>query len=208
MSDNQKQIIEDGNAPSVPQAPLATSGVNGGRRRFTVAGIAASGAVLTLASRPVLGQGLCTPGAGMTLSGWTSGNLSVAHANTVATGKSPGYWKTHPASWPAGAPSPSMQFRNFFRSYSGVLQSKVDCQTDTGVVSQYASLLDVLSAEIYNDAFGRSLVCAYLNALDKSPMRPTTDEVMLMSAKKFQPTSTAPYWTENEICCFLGQTFL
>ena len=188
--------------------PPASTRVDASRRRFTAAGIAASGAVLTLASRPVLGQGLCTEGAGLTISGWTSGNHSAKHVHTVDTGKSPGYWKNHPMKWPDGAPTTSTLFMDLFTTYRGVLTTKVNCSGGEGGSPRYASLLDVLSAEIYNDVFGRSLVCAYLNALNNAPVRPTPAEVKLMASKTFKPTTTSLPWTENEIVCFLGQTFL
>ena len=208
MSENLDDNGKAGEDRLQPQVPPANAGIDASRRRFTAAGIAASGAVLTLASRPVLGQGLCTPGAGLTISGWASGNLSNHHVNTVDTGKSPGYWKTHSTKWPAGAPAPSTMFKDFFKMYAGPLTSKVTCNGGVGAASRYVSLLDALSAEIYNEVFGRSLVCAYLNALNHTPVRPTIDEVKLMAAKTFKPPGATSPWKESDICCFLAQTFL
>jgi len=60
--------------------------VNSTRRKFTSAGLATSGVVMTLASSSVLGAGLQ-----ITPSGFTSGNLSRGTPNK-SLGKTPGEW--------------------------------------------------------------------------------------------------------------------
>jgi hypothetical protein len=82
--------------------PVQTSSVDESRRRFAKAGVAASGVLLTLASRPVLATGGSWGGGGYTpgtktcksCSAWMSANMSK-HANesVTCTGKSPKWWK-------------------------------------------------------------------------------------------------------------------
>ncbi len=66
------------------------------RRRFTRAGVAASGVLLTLHSQPSMACEICT-----TPSGYLSGGLqSFRGARPVCAGRSPSYWRT--ATWPRG----------------------------------------------------------------------------------------------------------
>lgn len=68
--------------------------VDDSRRRFAKSGLVASGVLLTLASRPVLGQWAC-----QSPSGFVSGNVSSHGAPPMCNGLSPGYWKNHPEDW-------------------------------------------------------------------------------------------------------------
>jgi hypothetical protein len=71
-----------------------TKPVDESRRSFTKSGLAVSGVVLTLASRPVLGCVCESP------SGFLSGNLSAHGTPQTCSGLTPGYWGTHPDKWP------------------------------------------------------------------------------------------------------------
>ena len=65
------------------------------RRRFAKTGLAASGVILTLTSRPVLGNfGVCK-----SPSGFLSGNASGRLYETACYGLSPGFWANHPEKW-------------------------------------------------------------------------------------------------------------
>lgn len=77
--------------------PSAAEQVDQGRRRFTGAGLAGSGVILTLVSHPVLG-GSRGGGNQCTRSAILSGNLSHQQDNTQC-GCSPGYWGQHPEVW-------------------------------------------------------------------------------------------------------------
>ena len=59
------------------------------RRSFAKSGLVASGVLLTLSSRPVLGELVCT-----SPSGFESGNLSFHGTPIICAGLSPGYWTT------------------------------------------------------------------------------------------------------------------
>lgn len=80
-----------------------TSSVNESRRRFTKSGVAVSGVILTLASRPVMGTGrhggksgkCCTAA-----SAYGSINTSGYGPEPVCQGKPPQYWRDCPKQWP------------------------------------------------------------------------------------------------------------
>lgn len=87
--DNDKQQADENPIQS-------QSGPDQTRRRLTGSALGAS-AILTLASSPVLGWtggGQC-----LTPSGFASGNLSSHGTPPTCTGRTPGYWGTHPEAW-------------------------------------------------------------------------------------------------------------
>lgn len=102
-------IQEHQNGEEVQQTPQdiaePTNLVDTSRRSFTKSGLVASGVLLTLASRPVLGGG--SSGGGWECkspSGFLSGNLSQHGTPITCQGRTPGYWGTntdtsHP--WPS-----------------------------------------------------------------------------------------------------------
>ena len=65
------------------------------RRSFAKSGLVASGVLLTLSSRPVLGALVCK-----SPSGFESGNLSFHGTPITCAGLSPGYYMNH-ANWPS-----------------------------------------------------------------------------------------------------------
>ena len=67
------------------------------RRRFIQSGLAVSGVLLTLTSRSSLGSDFVC----RSPSGFLSGNASTHGASETCTGRSPGYWGTHPEQWPS-----------------------------------------------------------------------------------------------------------
>lgn len=90
------------------------------RRRFTQASMVAP-IVMSLASRPVLGQGnQCTT------SGLESGNHSGVN-EVSCEGCSPGYWINHPDSWSTSGynPSETFDFNNPNDPNNGTLFSQV-----------------------------------------------------------------------------------
>ncbi len=65
------------------------------RRSFAKSGLVASGVLLTLSSRPVLGELVCK-----SPSGFESGNLSFHGTPITCAGLSPGFYMTH-TNWPS-----------------------------------------------------------------------------------------------------------
>lgn len=73
-----------------------TETIDGTRRRFTTSGLVVSGVLLTLASRPSLGDVVCK-----SPSGFLSGNASTHGTPQTCLGRTPGYWGNHPENWPS-----------------------------------------------------------------------------------------------------------
>jgi len=69
--------------------------VDESRRRFGKSGLAASGVILTLASRPVLAGWEC-----LSPSGFQSGNVSSHGQPALCSGRTPGYWQAPGKQWP------------------------------------------------------------------------------------------------------------
>ncbi|TWI46037.1 hypothetical protein IP92_03470 [Pseudoduganella flava] len=116
------------------------------RRRFTRAGVAASGVLLTLHSQPGMACEICT-----TPSGYLSGGLqSFRGPQPVCAGRSPGYWKTH--SWPGGT--------NKTQLYAKVFACNSLNTKTYGAVTQ-AGILETKSWDRYG--IGRHLMACYLN---------------------------------------------
>lgn len=94
MSEKENHPLESQNQQSKDHAHQP-SAVDEARRRFSMSGLAVSGVVLTLASRPVLAGQCLSP------SGFQSGNVSHHGTPTTCSGRTPGYWGTHPEEWPS-----------------------------------------------------------------------------------------------------------
>lgn len=101
--EQQKGEIEEHN--NLPQdVANQTESFDESRRRFTKSGLAVSGVLLTLASRPSLGAVVCN-----SPSGFLSGNASQHGTPQTCSGLTPDYWGTHgggeggaqPNMWPS-----------------------------------------------------------------------------------------------------------
>lgn len=92
---NQKQDISHPENLSANLEAGGQGGVDHSRRKFTGAGLGVS-AIFTLASQPVLATG----GICKSPSGFASGNLSQHGTSIHCSGRTPGYWGTHPSEWP------------------------------------------------------------------------------------------------------------
>lgn len=187
MDENLNHESGSSAAPVVHVIPT----VDGSRRRFTSAGLAATGVVMTLASRPVLG---CTSAEGaLSPSGWSSINASrcTGANSTVALGLSHGYWKEHPTAWPAGV-TPDTLCSAKFPIAAGPLSS-------TTLTMQQA-----LELGGNGSAFAREIVCGYLNALSgkTTPYLKVTD-VVKMASGSFTPSTGGLAWDSGKIVTYL-----
>ncbi|TCS38585.1 hypothetical protein EDC30_102324 [Paucimonas lemoignei] len=188
--------IKDGqNKAKDNSASLANSGQQltdaaSSRRQFTKAGLGLSGVVLSLASRPVLGDVVCK-----SPSGFLSGNASTHGPQPVCKGRSPGYWKNHKESWPIATDT---EFRRVFPA------------SPTSVYAKY-TLLQLLSPQKDDrQNLGMHLVAAYLNAISGWTPFLTTETIIAMfsewqSKGTFSPTATV-HWTSAEIVTYLKAT--
>jgi hypothetical protein len=92
---NQDQQNGESKQPALPATELLDAR-GAARRKFTRAGVGASGVLMTLASQPGMAAVCATP------SGSLSSGMTSRAPNTQVTcgGVSPGYWRNH--DWPAG----------------------------------------------------------------------------------------------------------
>ncbi|RJG07062.1 hypothetical protein D3870_14600 [Noviherbaspirillum cavernae] len=167
-----------------------TPSLNASRRHFAKAGLAASGVLITLASRPVIGAAVSK-----SPSGFLSGNQS-SHGQPVASqGRSPGYWKNHLGSWPV---STDTQFNHVF-----------GC-SPTSVYGKY-TLLELLSHKKDDKHnLGMHLVAAFLNARKGWTPFLREDRIKDMftewqSRGAFSPIATVD-WNASEIVNYLQAT--
>jgi hypothetical protein len=181
-NDSSRQHLPEG--PVTPIDTLDTS-----RRRFTKSGLAVSGVLVTLASRPVLGSPVCK-----SPSGFLSGNLSTHGTPPVCAGRSPGYWKNE-LSWPINR---NTLFRHVFSCVP---------QSPYGTIS----MLDLLTHQDFdNNNLGMHLVGAYLNAVSGWTPFLNVETIKSMfsqwqSQGYFSPTPTV-HWSAAQIVDYLTQT--
>ena len=126
---NQDQLSGESKQPAATESLDARGAA---RRRFTRAGVGASGVLMTLASQPGMAAVCATP------SGSLSSGMTSRAPNTQVTcgGVSPGYWKNH--DWPAGT-SRTARFGDIFPCgpsslvMSNMTMYDVLCNADTNV---------------------------------------------------------------------------
>ena len=166
---------------------------NAGRRRFARSGVAASGIIATLVSRPVLATVCKSPSAAL------SGNLSNHHAPTACEGRSPGYWKNH--SWPI----PNCETVLFRSVFTVPYSSKTP--------SFYTiTMMNLLTHQSFDrDNFGMHLVAAYLNFMSgKSPFldvsRLQSMWTEIRSRGYFEPTAGVK-WYRQQCVAYIQKTF-
>ncbi len=154
-------IQKDDDVANEQQPAQQLSAKGAARRRFTRAGTAASGVLLTLHSQPGMAAAICA-----TPSGYQSGLISTRNPDPGAcAGRSPGYWKNIEGGpgkaahkqWPAGA-TPDTLFRTVFGCTSAM--------SDT-YGSDSCTLDWIMGANAGWDKnnLGAHLVAAYLNVL-------------------------------------------
>jgi len=164
---------------------------NAGRRRFARSGLAASGIIATLTSRPVLATVCKSP------SGSLSGNLSNHHQDTVCEGRSPGFWKNH--KWP-GLSKDTLLFRSVFTVSSS--SSPLYDMT----------MRDVLYTKDDKHNLAMHLVAGYLNYttgrspfLDTSRLQAMWNELQLTGY--FTPTA-GKQWNAEQVVSYIQSTFI
>lgn len=184
----QKQT-EDNN-PGLANVDEGLNHAASSRRQFAKTSLGISGVILSLASRPVLGNVVCK-----SPSGFLSGNASTHGPQPVCQGRSPGYWKNHVDSWPI---STDTQFSSVFPT------------SPSSVYAQYTflQLLDPKQDDVQK--LGMHLVAAYLNAISGWTPFLTVETILAMFAEwqskgAFSPTATVQ-WSAAEIVNYLKAT--
>ena len=211
--------------PETPPAAAQNDTVDQSRRRLAGAALGVS-VVFTLASRPVLAADQC-----MTPSAAVSGNLSQHGTPTLCSGRTPGYWKTHPESWPSpylpgscnGGQNICNQAQNwkngtlFHPLFSGT-QFMADLDGNPGTPKTSLSLMQVLMLTNGGnpwgltdpDNLGAHIVAALLNAAaGLTPVLSVTDVIGIWNewASKgyFEPTANVQ-WNSAQIVDYLKTT--
>lgn len=132
-----------------PAEELSAKGA--ARRRFTRAGAAASGVLLTLHSQPGMAATACA-----SPSGFLSGTLLSHHnqAQEVCKGRTPGFWKQQHKTFPTGVDREKL-FRDIF---------PVPLSLKSTYGSDECTLQHILVPKQWDfDGMGRHLASAYLN---------------------------------------------
>ena len=191
MTTNDAQ--EQGGSDPVPTAaPEQTIRANASRRQFAKAGLGVSGVILSLASRPVLGNVVCK-----SPSGFLSGNASTHGPQPVCQGRSPGYWKNHQGAWPIAT---TTRFGSVFPANPS---------------SPYANFtfLELIQEHQKEDKhnLGRHLAAAYLNAVRGwTPFLPV-ETIVAMFAEWQSKGAYSPkpgvQWTGAEIVAYIEATY-
>ncbi len=179
-------------APPPVEASLSQHGLS--RRRFTRAGAAASGVLLTLHSAPGMAAEVCT-----TASGSLSGGLqSFRGPKPVCSGRSSGYWKTH--SWPGGCDKTM--------AYAKVFACDAKSFKSYGSVSLHA----ILTPKSFDKhGVGRHLVACWLNV--KAGLSTFQTEVELKriwneyNTKGYYTPTAGVRWDGARIAEYLESTF-
>lgn len=178
------------------------------RRKLLRGGLAAGPVLMTVASRPVLGQVACTASA------ITSINMqsSINHNCSITSGLSPEKWKSLAGQWPT--PYTAASARSV--TYAGITQTQptaYHCPTTGlgGHVFSGRSMLDVIDINHGGlDSLGRYTVAALLNArAGRTPMLSETNvRAMwndLVNRGYYEPTAGIR-WGAAEIVAYIKTT--
>ena len=217
---------------SNPGLPPSESGVDQTRRRLTGAGLAGSGVLLTLASRPVLAQG----GFCLSPSGFQSGNLSrPSQGNVACTGRTPGYWgeknSINKGDWATagsipgvcGSKSGNCNMLGWKDTEKVIATKFCDVFACGGALSIYRnvpglfpatkmSLMQVMHMGGSQDPFqfGAHMVAAYLNARSGKNITPSLAVVLKIAADIAATGSYSPAagisWTRQQVVTYLKTT--
>lgn len=217
MNTKDNQNVEKEYTPVSNGFSDPVSSVNESRRGFTRSGLAVSGVLLTLASRPVLGNSVCK-----TPSGFLSGNVSTHGTPVTCSGRTPGYWGTNTLSshrWPqpylTGTCINRKQSQDY-RSWKGGTMFNdtflgFKCIGPASALAPY-SMLQVILLGGGDDTYqlGAHCVAALLNA--RSGLTPVLTEADIRNmynewATKgyFEPTAGVK-WDGSQIVDYLKMT--
>jgi hypothetical protein len=175
------------------QEPTSLTPAGEKRRRFTRAGIAASGVLMTVASQPGMACDICA-----TPSGSLSGGLQSHRGPApVCAGRAPTYWKGS-SNWPRGC-SKTAKFGSVFAC--------------SGAYSSYANVTmqNMLTHQSFDtNSIGMYMVAAYLNVAAGLSSFQTTAMLQTMwkelqSAGYYAPTAGTK-WHNYDVAAYLSGT--
>lgn len=182
---------QDGKA----EAPAATAAnpqlTPKGASRRRIAGIGLSGVVMTVASNNAMAALVCK-----SPSGALSGALTSQSPNVTCNALSPGYWKTHPGSWPSDVLVGDLFSKHF------------TCQ---GPLS-HITCMNILSKQgADKNAVAMHIMATYLNVAAGYITFLTRDEVKSIwyeyhTTGKYVPATGATPWSGEELTAYLAST--
>ncbi len=213
--------------PDTPRSAAENDRIDQSRRRLAGAALGVS-AVFTLASRPVLAAGQC-----MSPSAAVSGNLSQHGTPTLCSGRTPGYWKTHPESWPfpylpgscnggQNICNKAQNWKNgtlFHPLFSGT-RFMADLDGNPATLKASLSLMQVMMLSDGSnpwgltdpDNLGAHIVAALLNASTTPSLTPVLSAADVIniwnewvSKGYFEPTANVQ-WNSQQIVSYLKTT--
>ncbi|MCU6434150.1 hypothetical protein LPB67_10255 [Undibacterium sp. Jales W-56] len=202
MTIQDQQTENDGRSLSELKSELAPQFPGEARRRFTKAGLATTGVLVTMASRPVLGCTTQSP------SGFQSGNQSHRGVPQRSNACPPAYWAgtTH---WPSGLKQDNPNKKNNGTKFQEIF-------TDCAKSSKYYGVTcsDLVAGQSFDSSnyyIGMHLMAAYLNSLNHWTPFLTTQKIRDMftqwqSKGKFSPSSGV-YWNAAQIVTYLKATW-
>jgi hypothetical protein len=212
IKDNQNSEME--NTPLAHGlADQTKPAVDESRRHFTKSGLAVSGVLLTLASRPVLGAVQC-----QSPSGFISGNVSATGTPQECSGLSPGYWKNHPEAWPspykAGTCSAGCgQASNWTNVDATMFVAAFNCSNHGLIYAPY-TMFEVISSgggSVDPQELGAHIIAALLNA--RKLLTPVLTEPQVINMFNewnlngyFEPTAGVK-WYGEDIVEYIISTF-
>lgn len=181
------------------------------RRHFGKTTLAASGILLTLASRSSVGGNFICKSP----SGFLSGNLSAHGTPVTCSGLSPGYWGTHPAQWPMPYQPGSCTANPCTNpaAWTGgtAFRSVFNCAGNGTLYAQY-TLMQVIWLTGNLDPFqlGAHFIAAVLNArMGSTPILSESQVVNIFNEWDlkgfFEPTAGVK-WYPADIVAYLKST--
>ena len=183
MIDKNNEATKD----EVAEASSASTPVNPGRRRFNAAGIAASGVLMTVASRSALATGACAA-AGPSGVGSVHTSASPANSTPLTCGLSPGYWMTHDQSyWP-----------------QGMIDASFSSKVGSGPTDSFLLVVSA-TGNANNSQLYRHVAAEWLSMLQYPAIQKylTFDQLKQMAAGTFY--SGGQLWTSTQTIAYLTQ---
>lgn len=210
---NIEQDNGAGSAPTTPATQATPAFKGASRRRFTRAGVAATGVILSLKSQPGMACEVCKSPSGY--QSITNASHAPRNDNLVCRGRLPSYWDScSSTTWPV---STTKYFRDVFTGCGS--SSPYYNFTLLDVVRGFSITYDKRGKEIKTyvadpTQFGKYIVAAYLNAKKNWTSFLPYQKVLLIWSEYNAPATRGTYqpgagekrWDAAKIVDYLRRT--
>ena len=188
MANHEQQ---DGNAAPPAAAPAIPPLTARGAARRRLAGVGASGVLMTVASNHAMAALVCK-----SPSGALSGDLNSQRPNVTCEGVSPGYWKMHPESWPSEVKTSDL-FSKYFSCH--------------GQLSNFSCMKVLEKQDADKNAVAMHIMATYLNVVSGKINFLTRQAVIDIWAKfdtygSYTPADGATPWSADQLVAYLAST--